>query len=287
MPLDTERMAEDVRKLRKTLKKMDRESSPAEVHKLRRRARRIEAALGALPAVAKGSARHLARDCRRLRRRAGRVRDMDVLTSHLAAAHVDDDPDCLVRLFEYLGAERYRQARRLHAMVDKKGRTVRKGLKRTASRIQGLAKEGRDDQRRTAAEAAGSAMTLSKQLANPAVLTRRNLHAYRLKLKELRDVLQLGGNAGHKKFVSLLGSAKDTIGEWHDWEELIAIAGEVLDDGPHCRLQRRLKARSDRAYRRALAAANRLRKEYLQSSPKAARSQRGQKALKAIATMAA
>jgi len=84
-----------------------------------------------------------------------------------------------------------------------------------------------------------------------------------------------------------LGTAKDAIGEWHDWEKLIAIAAKVLDDGPKCRVMRGLKARSERNYRRALSVTKRLRRECLPTRQKSAGPPRSQKALKAIVTMAA
>lgn len=57
----------------------------------------------------------------------------------------------------------------------------------------------------------------------------RTLHPYRLKVKELRYALQLA--ASHEELlVEALGEVKDSIGEWHDWCELEAIATDVIGD---------------------------------------------------------
>jgi CHAD domain-containing protein len=50
-----------------------------------------------------------------------------------------------------------------------------------------------------------------------------------LKIKELRYVLEMADGPRNQEFIDRLGEIKDAIGEWHDWEELIAITVEVLD----------------------------------------------------------
>jgi CHAD domain-containing protein len=82
-------------------------------------------------------------------------------------------------------------------------------------------------------------------------------------VKELRYVLQMAENNGQAEFVKDLGEVKDSIGEWHDWEELIVIAADVLDHRSGCRMQQELKGISESKYERALALATKLRKAYL------------------------
>jgi len=78
--------------------------------------------------------------------------------------------------------------------------------------------------------------------------------------------MQMAEDADQAKFVDKLGEVKVAIGEWHDWEELIAIAGKVLDHRPSCRLIRELKVISEQKYQHALHVANELRTKYLKSS---------------------
>jgi len=68
------------------------------------------------------------------------------------------------------------------------------------------------------------------------------------------------------KFVDDLGEVKDAIGEWHDWEELRAIAQKVLDHGSQCRLLAELKRIANQKYQRALRLTESLRKNYLRTS---------------------
>jgi len=73
----------------------------------------------------------------------------------------------------------------------------------------------------------------------------------------------MADNADQQEFIATLGERKDAIGEWHDWQELTAIAGDILDHGPRCQLLRELERISEVKYQRALALADALRKKYL------------------------
>ena len=102
-------------------------------------------------------------------------------------------------------------------------------------------------------------LKLSCELATPATLNRKNLHAYRLKIKELRYVLEMADDPGNQGLIDELGEVKDAIGEWHDREELIAIAGQVLDHKENCKLLREVKVITSRKYETALSLTNKMR----------------------------
>lgn len=84
MSLDSNQVQKPVRKLRKIIKKAGKEPSSQEVHDLRTNSRRLEASLAALSLHSKGNGRRLLKDLSRVRKRAGKVRDMDVLTGYAA-----------------------------------------------------------------------------------------------------------------------------------------------------------------------------------------------------------
>jgi hypothetical protein len=106
-----------------------------------------------------------------------------------------------------------------------------------------------------------TALKLESELARPGRLGPQNLHPYRLKVKELSNVLRLAKEPGDKDFINTLSEAKDGIGEWHDWEELLAISGKVLDHSPNCKIQRELKRTAKQKYARALSLAEQVRKQ--------------------------
>jgi len=66
---------------------------------------------------------------------------MDVLTAHLSTVRATAERDCLVQLFEYLGAERYRHAARLRSLTKKHGVVIRKDLKRMSAVVEKLARK--------------------------------------------------------------------------------------------------------------------------------------------------
>ncbi len=100
----------------------------------------------------------------------------------------------------------------------------------------------------------------------PRHLGRQNLHPYRLKVKELRNVLRMAERHTDLEFVEALGQVKDAIGEWHDWQDLVATAEEILDHGSSCNVIRELKTRANDKYDYALRSAETLRRKYLQES---------------------
>ena len=262
MALDIGPIKKNIRKLRKLLKKAPKLPNPDEIHDLRTQIRRFEAMLEALDVNCKRNERRVLRYLGRIRKRAGKIRDMDVLTGHASTVQVDQERDCLVQLLEYLGAERYRHAEQLHAVMGKYGAELRRRLKRTLARLQKLI-PGHNKSRsggRNAPEAAMAfVLKLSNELATPATLNRKNLHAYRLKIKELRYVLEIADDPGNQGLIDKLSEVKDAIGEWHDWEELIAIAGEVLDHKENCKLLREVKVITSRKYETALSRTNKMR----------------------------
>jgi CHAD domain-containing protein len=94
MALDRKLLLKPIKKLRKLIKKLDRQPDPDEVHDLRTSTRRFEAAFEALSLSERGVAKSVLKDLRRCRKRAGKVRDMDVLTRYASTVHLTGEEDC-------------------------------------------------------------------------------------------------------------------------------------------------------------------------------------------------
>jgi CHAD domain-containing protein len=253
MAFDIERIDKSVRSVEKFLRKNSKRPSSSAIHDLRTSIRSLETTFATLQLDSKRKVKRLMRDLKVIRKQAGRVRDMDVLTADALTVREDGEQDCLVQLIEHLGAERNKWAQRLRKLVKAAGPNSRRDLKKTSKRLQKILR--RAGTKPTGSDAVSVTMSrsllLSSDLDQPARLTRKNLHAYRLKVKELRDVLQLS-NHPDLEFVEMLGRVKDAIGDWHDWEELIAIAKQVLDHGKPCKFLRKLREISDSKYEHAL-----------------------------------
>jgi CHAD domain-containing protein len=267
MALDPNRVHQPVKKLRKMVKQIRKQPLPEQVHDLRTNTRRLEATMAALSPDSRRNARKLLKNLSRIRKLAGKVRDMDVLTAYAATIDAGEEQDCKVQLLEHLGAERHKLAKNLHTTVAKNAQPVRRRLKQFSDEIDRflcLDEDHACDPAKASAQATATALVLSSELATtPARLGRQNLHPYRLKIKELRNVLLMAEGDADKKFVETLGTVKDLIGEWHDWQELLATAQPVLDHGSNCRIVREVKKIEDDKYEQALAAAENMRRKYL------------------------
>jgi CHAD domain-containing protein len=257
MSLDPDALHKPVRRLRKLLKNLPKRPPPEAVHDFRTSSRRFEAALAAL----KLEPKRTLDDVAQLRRRAGKVRDMDVLIHFASTLHPDGEDACGVMLLEHLGAQRQRYAKRLHATVTKVGRRTRKELKKAGKKLDGVDAGGE--------KVMAAATALAHELERVSRLDRKNLHPYRLKVKELRNTLRLAKDAGGE-LIDALAAVKDAIGEWHDWEQLAAIARDVLDHGAQCKLLRELEHTCKARYASALGEATQLQRKQLNAARDAA-----------------
>lgn len=262
MALDSDRINKPIIKLRKLLKKMSDEPSPKQVHDLRTNSRRLEAMLQATNSDQNSS--KVLKQVSKLRKRAGKVRDMDVLTAFAAELPQSDDEDsCLIRLLEHLGGIRRKQATRLGKAAQESASHLRKRLKRTSKKLQN--RVSRPNSAEASSHVTSAALRALSELQRPTVLNKSNLHPYRLQVKELQNLLRLAEDNADTKFVESLGEVKDAIGEWHDWLELGAIAQKVLDH-PQCGLMREIKKRTEERFDRALKLALQMRRTYLRGS---------------------
>jgi CHAD domain-containing protein len=188
----------------------------------------------------------LLRDLKRARKRAGKARDTE-------CAHV-----------------LYHQAKRLKVSIRKRRPAIRRRLKRAENRIEkvisGESKRSSAPENTAPAEAMALAVKFSRELAEPASLNGNNLHPYRLRVKHFRYLLEMADSPDTRPFIDSLRAVKDAIGEWHDWEELIAIAPDLDEQGPNCKLVGELKTISDRKYEHGLSLINQMREEYLPGS---------------------
>src|SRR3954464_10778133 len=261
MAIEAQKIHTALRRLRKLAVKLPKDPSPENVHKLRTSARKLEAIFSALALDSQKNERQLIKGLRTIRKRAGKVRDLDVLTGDLTTVHGDGETECQVRLLEHLGGERQRQAGKLRKLVGNNRSDLKTRLRKPSARLDKQIEKVEPD---AASLAAAESLRLSSELEFPKRLNKGNLHPYRLKLKQLRYVLELAPD--HPTFVDDLGEAKDAIGDWHDWEELIGIANEVLDHGTNCKLMRKLKEAADLKFAHALRVAENLRRNYLRDS---------------------
>src|SRR3979411_2899648 len=171
MALDANRAEKPVRKLRKLLKKIPAMPGADDIHDFRTSSRRIEATLRALSLDSRNNCRRILKEISRLRKRAGKVRDMDVLTDYLLSVSCpQEEKNCSVQLLEYLGARRQKYAKKFDSAREQYASELDKRLKRTSRQlVKILPSNGKKDPDgdSASAEVTASALKLLADLAQP------------------------------------------------------------------------------------------------------------------------
>ena len=146
MALDSDKLENPFSKLAKSLKKLPKQPSPKQVHNIRTRTRRVEAALHALLLDKKQVGQRSTKALTPIRKRAGKVRDMDVLTGFASTLSSNSHRECLVQLLEHLGHQRFQRARRLRKTVSRQRNVATRELRRCLTSIKHSLnrKKGRD-----------------------------------------------------------------------------------------------------------------------------------------------
>ncbi len=269
--MELDRVEKPLRQMRKLLKKLPSDPAPDEVHLLRTRVRRIEAMADVLKHADKKQTRRLVKALKPVRKAAGGVRDMDVLCGDLLQMPVNGTKESVVKLVEHLGIARRKNAAELIDTVDRQRKPARRELKNYVKLVNSVARGKRpapiDVERALESENGyGSlASPLINELAHWPRLSAQNIHPFRLKVKELRYVLELYPKAD-QGLIAMLGRVKDETGEWHDWQQLGKIARKVLDPQDEHTLIAEIDATAKKKLTQALNSANALRHRYLHAA---------------------
>jgi CHAD domain-containing protein len=268
MAEEPERAQKALRDLNKALKSVHGEPHPKEVHKLRTATRRVEAIASALPPADGKHSHRLLKSIEPVRKAAGGVRDMDVLTANARSLARYAQGDSLNRLLEALAHSRKQNATELLRALDHKGEAARDNLKRYAKLVRSALSEtnsaSANNGNRGHADNGfhAEAMNVARELGAWPAFEESNIHEFRLKVKQLRYILQLDADA-NAELVEALGQVQRRIGDWHDWQELEELARELLDPIRDEALLIRIAESAKRRYSKAITAANALRGKYL------------------------
>ncbi len=228
------------------------------VHQFRTTTRRIEAMLEAVAPEPDRTQRKLMKRLAKLRRRAGRVRDMDVQMSLLRSLKIGRDGHRKERLMQELVDRRGRREKKLLAALDgDAARDLRKRLKKTFDRLNLLrvpVSEADPEPSRPVFSPVQVALRMFVRVARAqGPLREDNLHAYRLETKHVRYVAEMAGeDRTAQKIVAELKRMQDAIGEWHDWLELSERAQKLLAPAPESPLVAALQNVTRAKYREAI-----------------------------------
>jgi len=226
-------------------------ATPEAVHQLRTTIRRIETLVaGTLPAPGRKEEKTL-KQFDRLRRRAGKVRDLDAQIQALDSVRLESVTRDRARVMAFLEKARVkREGRLMRAFEREMDRGLEKRAKRTAALLQQAARAAGADEQRFLAHALNEFASAVKQ--HPA-LNEGNLHAFRMACKRVRYLAEMAGEGPRvATVIEPLKQIQDAIGSWHDWVTLIATAESVLKPTGQVPLLSALRASARSRYLEAI-----------------------------------
>jgi CHAD domain-containing protein len=231
MTLLEKRMRGLNRDLLTTVSKVLGDAKPKSIHRLRTTIRRIESLVSyANPGISKKDERTLEKMAD-LRKRAGKVRDLDVQTGLLGSLGNGSATKDRETLGDLLKRKRGQQANRLESAIKKlHGAKFFDRLDRIAEQA-GVPQDGKNRPLAPLEEAKAQLSEMANDFGSGETMKPSQLHEARVTLKRIRYLAELAEeSATQKDFMSKLKSTQDAIGDWHDWQELTDRAEKRFAD---------------------------------------------------------
>jgi CHAD domain-containing protein len=236
MPVDQTRTQHLFRRLSQLARKVSSDPAVDNVHQFRTSTRRIEAVFKELVPKPDRNQRKLLKQLGKIRKRAGRVRDLDVQMEALRTLKIGRDGEEKRTLLGALAADRARYEKKLASALDEERLSaLRKRIRRAAADPRLY--EG-------TMEPASKALRMFAQLVRKqGEVNEAVLHQYRLRCKRIRYLAELAGEDPlAEEIVKQLKTIQDAAGEWHDWESLSLRAEGLFQDTPNAPIVTALRA---------------------------------------------
>lgn len=221
MSFNQEIIRSTFRKLDRQLEKLAHKPAPENIHKFRTSSRRVEVVTAELTQSRSRNDKKLLKLLSRLRKKAGRVRDLDVEISALRSLKIPQEPARKSQLIGTLAEEREKREKKLVKALDKRTVSeVRKRLKRT--------EDGLRIPKNTNPLAVAK-QTIAKLNVDQNAVTEDTLHCFRITGKRARYIAEMAGKSPEAiRFVQQLNHLQDILGDWHDWAQLAEKAEKLF-----------------------------------------------------------
>ena len=231
MTLLEKRMRGLNRDLSAAVSKVLDDAKPKSVHRLRTTVRRIESLVSyANPDIGKKEERTLEKMAD-LRKRAGKVRDLDVQAGLLGTLGNGSAAKDRKTLAELLNKKRNQEAKRLESAIKKLHEAKFFGRLHRIAEQAGEPQDGKNRPLAPLEEAKAQLAEMASDFGSGQTLKPSRLHEARVTLKRIRYLAELAEeSAVQKDFIQKLKSTQDAIGDWHDWLELAQRAEKRFSD---------------------------------------------------------
>ena len=210
-------------KMGRALERLTSDQDPESVHSFRTTSRRLQTLLEEILPEHDRNQKKLLKLLDRIRKRAGKVRDIDIQLSALRSLKVPQEPRRKTQLTQALIELRTKHERKLRKLLkDKPVTDVQKRLKRAA-------KDGKAETARDPLQVARAMLARVERPAGP--MTEEVLHQYRIVVKRARYAAEFAPKSVEAgRFIAQLKRLQDAVGNWHDWLTLTQTAAKRIGE---------------------------------------------------------
>jgi len=259
MSINPERCRLIFQKTERDLLKLSSGQAAEQVHSFRTTSRRLQTLLEDLIPQRSRNQKKLLKLLGQVRKRAGKVRDLDVQLAALRTLKIPQEPRRKTQLTQGLIELRAKHENKLRKLLTKDMiREIRKRLKRAARETKKDTQK--ETKKETQVEAGADPLLVARQMlaqvsAPETRLTEQLLHRYRVVVKRARYAAEFAPKStAATQFLGQLKKLQDAIGDWHDWLTLTHTASARLGDVSQSPLVAALHNVAGGKFRRAVAA---------------------------------
>ncbi|HZC24332.1 MAG TPA: CHAD domain-containing protein [Candidatus Binatia bacterium] len=223
MAISSEQLHRIFRKTERELDRLSSEKHAQAVHGFRTSSRRLETLLEEIAPRRDRQGKKLLKLLNAIRRRAGKVRDLDVQLAALRSLKVPQEPRRKTSLMQNLLELRLKREAKLRKLLHKKDvRDIRKRLKQAYKAFE--------------TDGTREPLAIARQIVASAVaggtsMDAEKLHRCRVAVKRARYAAELAGKSpAAAEFIADLRRMQDALGNWHDWQLLTETAKRRLGE---------------------------------------------------------
>jgi CHAD domain-containing protein len=247
MPIAPEPSQLAFQKMERALLKLSSVRDAENVHDFRTTSRRLQTLLEEVAPDRGRNHKKLLKMLDRIRKRAGKVRDIDVQLAALRSLKVPQEPRRKTQLMHGLIELRAKHDKKLRKMLNKQAiRDIQRQLRRGAKRVKSGA----------GGEALAAARSMVARVVAPAgLVTEDVLHRYRVVVKRARYAAEFAPKSAEAaQFIADMKRLQDAVGNWHDWLTLTHSAVKRIGDVNQSSLVAALHHVTGGKFRHAVAA---------------------------------
>ncbi len=222
MSIAPERCRLVFQKLERDLDRLSAQPEAKKVHRFRTGVRRLQTLLEELCPARDRNQKRLLKLLTRIRKKAGKVRDLDVQLAALRSLKFPQEPRRKTELMHQLIELRGQREKKLSKALTREAvREIHKRLKRARKDFNPV---NRDP------------LSVARQILEPiakadGLPTEELVHQYRILGKRARYAAEFASKSPEStQFIAQIERVQDALGDWHDWLTLTQSAAKRLGD---------------------------------------------------------